>query len=164
MTEPDFLIRKATLDDAKLLAALNVPIQRLHSDAKPEVFKQTTVDDPGIIGFFSAALNNPDDTIYILEAAGVPAGCVYARIIRRPESPFGYASSLILIDQISVNPEFQGRGYGKALMNAVFDLAKAHQIQRVVLDVWAFNTSAIQFYERMGFKFFNYRMDIDLSE
>lgn len=160
----DFVIRKATPEDAGLLANLNVPIHRIHSDALPQIFRPITANDPGIIAFFTGMLASPDDTIHILEVEGTPAGYVHTRIIRNSANAFGYPSQALRVDAISVSPEFQGHGYGKALMEVVKEQAKALDIQRITLDVWAFNEQAHEFYDSLGFKTYRYYLEMHLDE
>jgi ribosomal protein S18 acetylase RimI-like enzyme len=161
---PDFVIRKATLEDAGLLANLNVPIHRIHSDALPQIFRPITANDPGIIAFFTSMLQSPDDTIHILEVEGVPAGYVHTRIIRNQTNPFAHAHQALRVDAISVSPEFQGQGYGKELMEIAKEQAKTLDIQRIVLDVWAFNEQAQEFYASLGFETYRYQLEMHLDE
>lgn len=156
-------IRRATVNDAALLARLNEPVQRLHAEARPEIFKLPEPDDQTLIVWFSDVLRKPDSYVYIGEVEGQAVGCVIAQIIRRLENPFAYPMEWILIDQISVNPEHQRQGYGKLLLDAVLELARAENIKRVILDVWGFNANAIGFYKKQGFQVFNERMEIGLG-
>ncbi|MEX0306935.1 MAG: GNAT family N-acetyltransferase [Ruegeria sp.] len=57
------------------------------------------------------------------------------------------------IDLIAVRSRFQGRGIGKALMNALLDLADNWlQLERTGLLVWSDNKRAISLYEAFGFE------------
>lgn len=159
----DFVIRRATPDDAGLLSNLNVPIHRIHSDALPQILRPIAANDPAIIAFFSTMLQSPEDTIHILEIEGTPAGYVHTRIIRNQTNPFAHAHQALRVDAISVSPEFQGRGYGKALMEVVTAQAKTLAIQRIVLDVWAFNEQAQEFYAGMGFEPYRYQLEMHLD-
>jgi len=54
---------------------------------------------------------------------------------------------------ISVSDEWQGKGVGKALMQAGIDLAdKWLNLTRLELEVYADNESAIRLYEQFGFE------------
>ncbi len=57
------------------------------------------------------------------------------------------------IDLIAVRSGFQGKGVGKALMNAVLDLTDNWlQLERTGLLVWSDNARAIALYEAFGFE------------
>jgi GNAT superfamily N-acetyltransferase len=156
------LVRRATGEDAELLARLNGPVQQLHADARPDIYKPALHTDE-LIEFYRQILDEPDSHVWIVEVDGEPAGCAVAQVVRRPENPFTYLLEMLRIDQISVNPEHQGKGCGKALLKAVFELARAEGIQRVVLDVWDFNRHAIEFYERQGFHTLSFRMELNME-
>jgi shikimate dehydrogenase len=63
-----------------------------------------------------------------------------------------------------VNPEYRSHGYGEALMQAIFDLAKSLDLPKVVLGVWSFNERAIAFYERLGFTPRDIRMEARVEQ
>ena len=52
---------------------------------------------------------------------------------------------------IDLLPEVQGRGFGRALIRTFLDALRARGVPGVHLGVSAENTSAIRFYERLGF-------------
>lgn len=157
-------IRLATGEDAGILAGLNQDVQRIHADAMPHRFKQSDDLTPFRKDFEERILGNPNGYTFIAEVDGNPAGYISALIIQRPENAYTYAMRFVHIDQISVRPAFRKQGCGRALMQAVFDLAKREGIACVTLDTWAFNTEAHKFFARMGFEVFNYRMDMHLAK
>jgi GNAT superfamily N-acetyltransferase len=83
--------------------------------------------------------------------------------VERDENPFLFARRYLLIDQISVRPEAQGQGVGKALMQQVEVVARELKISRIELGSWDFNTSAHGFFERIGYekRYFEFWKSID---
>ena len=156
-------IRRATPDDAQAIARLNAPVQQLHHEARPGIFKPPS-DDGRMVQHYVDLLENPDNHIFIGEADGVPVGYVYAQVYRRPENPFTHAQDIVYVDQISVNPDQRGKGYGRQLTQAVFDLARKERIALITLSVWMFNGDAIAFYERLGFRPILQSMEYVLTE
>ena len=156
-------VRMATIDDAPTLAELSRDVQQLHIDALPEVYKPVGDLSPVIDDFRSRILSDPEWRTYIVEIDGDPAGYVCARVMRRPEQVYVYEHEYIYLDQISVRPEYRNTGCGRALMDAVFDMARTAGIRRVALDVMTFNTGAIMFYERLGFQMYKCTMDLELQ-
>lgn len=155
-------IRRATLEDAELLGRLNAAVQQVHHEARPDFYKPPAVT-PELIADFRKRLSDGQTYIFIGEVGGQPIGCIVTQIIERPDNPYSYAHRALLIDQISVNPEQRSRGYGEALMQQAFDLAKSLRIATVLLGVWAFNQRAIAFYERLGFVARDLRMEMQLT-
>lgn len=155
-------IRTATAADARVLARLNQPVQTLHANAQPEVFKPAAFT-PELVSHYEALLARDDVVIFLAEADGEPAGHAVAVIIERPETPFTYAFRYLQIDELTVAPTLQRRGIGTALVAEALALARTNEIRFVRLDVYAFNETALAFYARQGFRTDKQRLEIDLS-
>ncbi len=149
-------IRQATRKDAFLLSRLNVDVQRLHAEAVPGQFKLPESDDFAE-SFFSMALDDPATIIFIAEEDEA-VGYILTRIVHRDENPFNYAQDYLEIEHISVPLRFQGKGCGTALIERAFTLAKEKGLSKVTLSTWYFNTSAQDFFNRMGFTPYMFRM------
>lgn len=155
-------IRRATALDARLLAALNEPIHTAHFEARPDLFKPYDRSDE-LVNWYLEQLTQPDHYLYVAEVDGEAIGCIFAKIVHRLANVFAHALDSVLIDQLSVNPGHQGKGYGKALLLQAYELAREQGIKRVTLGVWAFNDHAIEFYERQGLQSYTYQMEIELD-
>ncbi|MCZ2098363.1 MAG: GNAT family N-acetyltransferase [Anaerolineae bacterium] len=155
-------IRRATVDDAELLARMNEAVQQIHHDARPDLFKSYAFA-PELVAIYQSRLS--DDTLYgfVGEVDGASVGYLLAQVIERVDNPYTVAIRALSVDEMSVNPAFRSHGYGEALMDAAFDLAQSLGIRRVLLNVWAFNERAIAFYQRQGFKPRDIRMEAILE-
>jgi ribosomal protein S18 acetylase RimI-like enzyme len=71
-----------------------------------------------------------------------------------------------LISNVAVHPDWQGRGIGRALMEASLDFAEAYGASWVVLQVRDHNRVARQLYESLGFASIGQvlRLRLDLLE
>lgn len=150
-------IRKATLEDAESLSALNVDVQKIHADALPKIFKQPS-NDLFAVDFMRERLTELFNYFFIASENGKDVGYIYARIIDRPENPFTFAWKYLYIDQFSVSPEFQRKGCGKLLLSEIYKLARENRIETIALDTWSFNEQALAFFRKQGFATFNQRM------
>ena len=56
------------------------------------------------------------------------------------------------ITNVSVLPEYQGRGLGSVLLNKVLEYGREISYEEIVLEVRKENTKAIEIYKRFGFK------------
>ena len=155
-------IRRATNDDAELLARLNAPVQQLHHEARPDFYKPPAIT-PEIIAVFREHLLDEQTYIFIGEVDDQPIGYVMVLVSERQDDPYCYGMKTVIIDQLSVNPEYRSKGYGEALMHHVFDLAKSLGVKMLMLSVWSFNERAIAFYERQGFTSRSLRMETYLE-
>lgn len=69
----------------------------------------------------------------------------------------GYFIALDIVDEmellkIAVGKEFQGKGYGRILMDKVLELARLLEMESVFLEVRESNVPAIGLYKATGFK------------
>lgn len=74
----------------------------------------------------------------------------------------GYGALMVVMDEahllnISIDKPYQGRGFGRALLDHFIELARRHGGQMMFLEVRPSNTSAIALYESMGFNEFSVR-------
>ena len=76
---------------------------------------------------------------------GVWRSALLALLDRKP------AKSELLLDGIVVRPDQRGRGIGTALLQALFELARANNLTSLRLDVVDTNPRARSLYEREGF-------------
>ena len=149
-------IRQALPLDSLLLSSMSTDVQTLHAVHHADIFKMPENDDFAV-SFFEDRLMDPLVTIFIAEEDEQAIGCIVCKLIERPETPFTFAVSILLVDQISVHPSARGRGVGAALMKQAERLAIKLGAQRIQLDSWDFNFGAHEFFERMGFQKFNFR-------
>jgi len=64
----------------------------------------------------------------------------------------GYEGHRGWINYLAVVPEYQGRGYGRKLVQKAVDELRKIGCLKINLQVRKSNTSAIGFYKRLGFK------------
>ena len=68
----------------------------------------------------------------------------------------GYAVLMLVLDEahllnISIAADYQGRGFGRALLSHVQDTARQYGAQQMFLEVRPSNTPALRLYEGFGF-------------
>ena len=153
-------IRPATIDDLDALAELCADVQAIHAKAHPDLFKPASPSE--LRPYMEWVFDRDNAHIFIVEEDNIALGYVYAQYLDLAESPFKYAEKRVHIDQISVKPSQQRRGVGEMLMQAVVDLAKEKEAQRVTLDSWDFNVNAHGFFKKHGFEFQRFHMNCDL--
>lgn len=72
-------------------------------------------------------------------------------------SPRGTPGTAFLFD-IHVPEEHRGKGYGRALLTAAEDAARAHGRRTLALNVHGHNTAAIRLYESAGYSVMTQQM------
>jgi ribosomal protein S18 acetylase RimI-like enzyme len=92
----------------------------------------------------------PTGRVTIAESApgNAPVGYI---VCCEPDLPVEITSDDYELRRIYLLHRFQGRGIGKALMDAAVEYARELGRKRLVLGVYGKNHDAIRFYERTGF-------------
>ena len=150
-------IQKANLEHISEIVLLNDAVQKMHAGQHPEVFKYPT-DAAEMEKFFRNVISNDENFIFVARISDRAVGYVWVEVQRRPENIFKYAQKRIYIHQLSVEPEFQRKGVGRKLMDAVENLAKENGISKFLLDSWKFNKEGHRFFEQLGFSCFKINM------
>jgi len=109
---------------------------------------------------------------YLLDQGFGPDPVCATLIAERDGEPVGYVSyhpgvweihRAIYVISLFVRARARGSGAGKALMQAVRDLATAQGARRVVWEVWNRNPAAIAFYESLGAEVYNENLRMSLK-
>lgn len=77
-------------------------------------------------------------------------------VLQKDDQLIGYgvlshAAGECHVMNVCVDPEFQGHGYGRRLLQRLLDLARYHRAERVFLEVRPSNPRAIALYHTLGF-------------
>ncbi len=83
----------------------------------------------------------------VLEKESKVIGLLFGEII--------YEEANILL--IAVKKEFQGKGFGKLLLEHFIEICKAKNVIKIFLEVATDNKKAVNLYKRYGFKDFSIR-------
>ena len=144
-------IRHAEERDISRLGDLLLQVCRVHNQGRPDLFRAggRKYDD----GELRQLLRDEDRPILVAEdEQGRVAGyafCVYQR--HRDEGSFNDLTTLYL-DDLCVDEQCRGRHVGRALYEAVLELARSSGCYNVTLNVWSCNPDAMRFYEKCGLR------------
>lgn len=79
---------------------------------------------------------------YILEESGQSCGCV---ALEKANSEVCY------LERLAVLPEYRRKGFGKTLVNHIFDMAIEMETQGVEIGIISEDTELIDWYKKFGF-------------
>ncbi len=156
------MIRKAKLGDIPDLVMLNSVVHAIHVKLYPEVFK--TSDEYLMGKFFANLLRSEDCSIFIAREEGFPAGYIMIGKQIKPEGSLKKERRCAYIDHVSVHPDHRRKGIFTSLLEAAEKEAVSWGMKRMELDVWTENSSAVEAYERSGFRAYNQKMFVSLEE
>ncbi|WP_193368873.1 GNAT family N-acetyltransferase [Pelagibius marinus] len=142
----EITIRHAAPEDA---AAVHVIFSQDHvldgtqrlPYASPDYMRERLSAQPGVIKLVAEAEGRDGKK----EVVG------FAELITYPDNPRHHHAGEV--NMITVHQDWQGKGVGRRLMEAMIDLADNWlQITRLSLIVWTVNENAIRLYEDLGFR------------
>ena len=130
-------IRRANENDIPRLLELLEQVLQIHADIRPDIQMIK------------------DDTKPIYVAADENDNCLGYAFCQLQEQPFSnnmVPFTSLFIDDLCVDASTRGQHIGEKLFVHVKEEAKRLGCYEVTLNVWAGNTSAEKFYEKMGLK------------
>lgn len=95
------------------------------------------------------------EQLFLSELAEVPSSRA-VNVIEIADQIIGYASLRFVgregdVNTIAIAREFQGKGFGKLLLDWMLETAKLNGVKELFLDVRADNQAAIGLYQKEGF-------------
>ena len=157
------MIRKAEERDIPRIIELLGQVLQIHADIRPDIFisgtTKYTADE------LKEFLKNEENPIYVaVNKADVCVGYAFCQLREQPFSNNMVPFKSLFIDDLCVDQQERGQHMGESLFNYVKNEAKRLGCYEVTLNVWAGNTSAEKFYEKMGMKTKERQMEYILSD
>jgi ribosomal protein S18 acetylase RimI-like enzyme len=150
------MIRDAKESDLPAVADGMVRLQQLHVDAYPDVYKPFS--ESNAISYLSNILSRPDFNIRVAIHSNRLAGHSVLAIESTPPNMFKHAQQYGHLTQVEVDTDFRRLGIGKLLLADVEEIAVRMGLNRILLDVWAFNDSARTFFCAGGYNTFGSKL------
>ena len=147
MSATENIVRDDLAQGARLRIAELADVQTMHR-------METTLfpADAWHIDMFLEELIHPTRTYYMLELP-----------VENPEGDegswrtIGYCGTMVVADTadvqtIGVLPEYEGNGFGRAMLEQMHERAREQGAERILLEVRADNPRAQRLYERNGYR------------
>ncbi len=143
-------IRPAREDDIPVIGKLLYQVHKVHSDARPDLFKagaRKYTDEE-----LKKIIADSRTPVFVAEKDKNIAG--YAFCICRQYIGNNSMTDVktLYIDDLCVDETLRGCHIGKTLYDYVVEYAKEQGFYNVTLNVWADNMGAVRFYEKIGLR------------
>jgi len=142
--------RKASINDYRIILILKKQIQNFHHCHKPDFYKKT--DSPFSKNEFEKLLVSIDSNVYVVESGDKIYGYAITRVISFQANPLIVDHKRLFIDDIIIDPEYRKKGIGKFLIEKLESVCRSEGYNYLDLNVWSFNTEAIDFYRKHGMR------------
>lgn len=144
-------IRRATEKDIPRLIILLEQVLNIHADIRPDIFIAGTTKYTN--AELSEMIKDDSKPIYVAaDEKDVCMGYAFCQLKNQPFSNNMVPFTSLFIDDLCVDAATRGQHVGEKLFEHVKSEAKRLGCYEVTLNVWAGNTSAEKFYEKMGLK------------
>lgn len=144
-------IRNAEEKDIPRIIELLGQVLKIHADIRPDIFIPNTTKYTA--EELTALLKNKEKPIYVaVNKEDVCLGYAFCQLKRQPFSNNMVQFQSLFVDDLCVDQEARGQHIGESLFEYIKQKAKEMGCYEVTLNVWAGNTSAEKFYEKMGMK------------
>ena len=151
LKESKMKIRKAEEKDIPRLLALLGQVLQIHAEIRPDIFISGTTKYT--VGQLAELLKQEDKPIYVaVDEDDVCRGYAFCQLKEQPFSTNMVPFKSLFIDDLCVDRQARGKHIGESLFEYVKQQAKELGCYEVTLNVWAGNTPAEHFYEKMGMK------------
>ena len=150
-------IRQAEVEDVENLYELFSPVDQMHREAHPEIFKQAEYP-ADIKDYYRACIQDQGSMIIIAMEEHKVIGGVICSLETAAEIPILVPRTVACIENITVSPSYRKKGVGRLLVEAVQDWANQWNATAIELTVWEFNQDAAMFYNELGFIPYRRRM------
>jgi ribosomal protein S18 acetylase RimI-like enzyme len=152
-------IREAANTDYNGICELVTEVYKLHLKNRPDVYLD--IDNPFPKDYFDELLDSSNTKIFVMKDDNNDLSAYSIIQIMTTQNPILIHKKFLYIDDFCVKSTFKRKGIGKILFNHIVDFAKAENAESIHLNVWEFNEDAIKFYEALGMKTRNRRMEFD---
>ncbi|EID84253.1 Acetyltransferase [Treponema sp. JC4] len=144
-------IRDAQPKDSEKIINLLQQVLELHAKIRPDIFiPGTTKYTPEEL---KGLLNDQEKPIYVaVDDEDSVIGYAFCQIQQQPFSNNMIPFKSMFIDDLCVDSTCRGQHIGEQLFEYVKEQARKIGCYEVTLNVWAGNTGAEHFYEKMGMK------------
>ena len=143
----ELTIRKADLKDIPTIDKLLLEVHKVHSDARPDLFKvgaRKYTDEQ-----LKEIITNDKSPVFVADD-GIVVGyafCIHKQFINDNNMT---DIKTLYIDDLCVDENCRGKHVGTKLYEYVLNYAKENNYYNVTLNVWAANTNALAFYQKIG--------------
>ena len=151
LRESEMKIRKAEEKDIPRLLALLGQVLQIHAEIRPDIFIPGTTKYT--VCELAELLKQEEKPIYVaVDEDDVCRGYAFCQMREQPFSTNMVPFKSLFIDDLCVDWQARGQHIGESLFEYVKQQAKELGCYEVTLNVWAGNTPAEHFYEKMGMK------------
>lgn len=143
------MVRYAIKEELERVNELRKIVNEVHCHGRPDIFKGGFCKELQELIYTLWESENSDVIVVIREGEICGFACV--NYIEKTESPYNLARRFYHINEFGVDEKYRRQGVGTELFDFIKKESTDKKFDKVELDMWEFNDSALNFYESVGF-------------
>lgn len=143
------MVRYATREELKRVNELRKIVNEVHCNGRPDIFKGGFCKELEEFIYTLWEADNSDVIVVIRDEKICGYACV--DYVDKPESPYNLARRFYHINEFGVDEKYRRQGVATELFDFIKKEASSRDFDKIELDMWEFNESALKFYESVGF-------------
>lgn len=154
-------IRKAVPEDYPAIRLLSGQVHQLHEQARGDIF--LPAESSYTQKEYQELLTAPATAVLLAEEEGQPVGYAVLELYGPHNRRILRQRLICSIEDFCIHSAWKRRGYGRQLFEEIVALARRSGADTLELTVWDFNRDALYFYQAMGMKPKNHRLEFFLG-
>jgi ribosomal protein S18 acetylase RimI-like enzyme len=143
-------ITRAQAADLSDIVRLNGVVQDVHAALRPDIFRSDWASS-ALEQFWLERMTEPANTIALATIEDKPVGYIWFELQDRLRDALHHARRRIYVHHIAVDEHARRAGIGRKLLEYAEAEAKLRAISTMVLDAWASNSAAQDFFSARGY-------------
>ncbi len=156
--ENNIIIRFARADELEQVNQIRKSVHELHVRGRADLFQPDGWRE--IKEVVKERFDSEKSSVIVACFDDLIVGFAIVQYIHRAETAFRPAQDFCHIEEFGVDQKFRRQGIASALIDFIREDASNHGFQKLELNMYEFNDSALKFYESVGFH--TYRRDLEL--
>lgn len=156
--ENNIIIRFAKADELEQVNQIRKSVHELHVRGRANAFQPDGWRE--IKDVVTERFDSEKSSVVVACFEDMILGFAIVQYIHRAETAFRPAQNFCHIEEFGVDQKFRRQGIASALIDFIRDDALSRGFEKLELNMYEFNDSALKFYESVGFQ--TYRRDLEL--
>ncbi|HSH01322.1 MAG TPA: GNAT family N-acetyltransferase [Anaerolineae bacterium] len=163
-------IRPAQKTDYTQICLLFQQVDHLHAQNLSHIFAPPTPEAPSApparsLQFINQLITDTDAALFVADDNNNQLlGLIHLNITPSPTNPPIFVErQYAVINTLVVHHDYQNLGLGHRLMQTAHHWATQKNITHIELNVYAFNTTALNFYQKLGYQPLSHKLTISLT-
>lgn len=156
--ENNIIIRFAKADEWEQVNQIRKSVHELHVQGKADSFQPDGWRE--IKDVVKERFDSEKSSVIVASLEDMIVGFAIVQYIHRAETAFRPKQDFCHIEEFGVDQKFRRQGIASALIDFIRQDALSRGFEKLELNMYEFNDSALKFYESVGFQ--TYRRDLEL--